>query len=313
MPSRKVLLFLVAVAFFSPWARADSTPPTAVDDFKALISTEWLAEHAEDPGLIVLHVGRKETYDKGHIPGAQIISVRKLIVVSPDGIRDEMPPLEDLTSAFTALGVSNDSRVVVYFDDAMLLSSAARVFVTLEYLGMGGRVALLDGGLPKWKAEERPLSKETPPAVTSDFEPDLRGDLIVSAEWVSENLDEPEVVILDARPEEQYGGQGAFSEDPRPGHISGAVNMPFFTVLAEEPDYLMKSETELRDMFQDAGAKDGSLIVTYCGTGIWSAPIYLTARYLGYEARFYDGSFQEWSRNDQYPVTRPVEPKAVRK
>jgi thiosulfate/3-mercaptopyruvate sulfurtransferase len=277
-----------------------------------VVSTPWLAERIEEPGLVLLHVGRLATYEKGHIPGARIISVRKLIVVSPDSLRDEMPPLDDLAPMIGELGVTNESWIVIYFDDARLLSSAARVFVTLEYLGLGGQVGLLDGGLPKWEAEKRPLSTDVLPATDPEFVPELREDLLVSAGWLAANLRDPEITLLDARPQEEYEGRSMFSHDPRQGHIPGAVNMPFFSVMAEEPDYLMKSVSELEKMFQDAGAKSGSLIVTYCGTGIWSAPIYLAARHLGYETRFYDGSFQEWSRDERYPVTKPVDPKSLK-
>ena len=124
-----------------------------------LVTTAWLAEHLRDPDLVVLCVNSApEFYSRGHIPGARQIKLGD-IAVTRDGIPNELPPVEDLRKVFAAAGVGNSSRVVLYGERSNLF--AARAYFTLDYLGVAGRAALLDGGLEKWTAEHRPLSTET--------------------------------------------------------------------------------------------------------------------------------------------------------
>jgi thiosulfate/3-mercaptopyruvate sulfurtransferase len=310
---RSVLALVVPAVLISLGAgHADARTSGASTSLKPLVSTEWLARNLQDPSLVLLQVGMKEGYEKGHIPGARLASVRKMLTFGPDSLRDEMPPVADLASALAALGIANDSRVVICFDEPRLVSLAARVFLTLEYVGMQGRVAVLDGGLPKWTAEKRPLSTEVPSVTPARFEPVARGDVIVSGDWVASNLRSPGVALVDARPPDSYDGRMKFDHGPRSGHIPGALNIPVPAVMADKSDHVMKNVKQMEKAFRDAGVRDGATVVAYCGTGIWAATVYLAARELGYATRFYDAGFQEWSRDMRYPVIAPVEPGAVR-
>lgn len=290
-------LLAILVCSSSLLFAAEAAAPAALSP---VVSTAWLREHLEDPDLITLHIGPPGSYEEGHIPSARSASLRRVIRVNEDGIRDEMLPAEDIAEALAELGIGNSSRIVIYFANESAAWAVARYLLTLEYIGMTGRVAYLDGGLPKWVAENNPVSKDLPAFEVADLAVETVSDVLVDTEWLRERLEEPGMVIIDGRPADGYAGLAGHWD--RLGHIPGAKNIPFFTLLAEEPPYVLKSREELLDMFRAAGAKAGDIVVVYCGTGLWASLPYLAARYLDYEARLYDGSFQEWSANENLPV-----------
>ncbi len=291
--------YLLTVLLIGPsllWA----TEASSLSELPPVVSTAWLAEHLEDPDLITLHIGPAESYEKGHIPGALKASLRRLIRVNEAGIRDEMLTVEDLSKALAELGIGNSSRIVIYFSEEGAAWAAARYLLTLEYIGMKGRVAYLDGGLPKWTVEKHPVSKDTPSVENTNLAVAAFPDVLVDVNWLKDRLENPAIAIVDGRPREEYSGLAGHLD--RLGHIPGASNIPFTTILAEEPPYLLKSRESLLEMFGKAGAAPGDTVVVYCGTGLWASLPYLAARHLGYETRLYDGSFQEWSGIKNLPV-----------
>jgi thiosulfate/3-mercaptopyruvate sulfurtransferase len=290
-------LLTVLVCAFS-FLLAPDAPATAT--LAPVVSTDWLAEHIDDPGLITLHIGRQGSYDEGHIPGARSASLRRLIRENEAGIRDEMLAVKDIAAALAELGISDNSLVVIYFAEEGIAWGAARYLLTLEYVGMTGRVAYLDGGLPKWLAEERSVTSDTPSVVATELKVATAPNVIVDTEWLSARIDKPGIAIVDGRPEEGYSGVSGHWD--RLGHIPGAANIPFFTLMAEDPAYLLKSKEDLSKMFREAGANPGDTVVVYCGTGLWASLPYLAARYLDYEVRLYDGSFQEWAATENLPI-----------
>ena len=268
-----------------------------VDQPSLVVSTEWLQSHLRDDSLVVLHVGSQKDYDAGHIPGARLVTLADISVTDPTGLRLEMPPVKALEEAFGRLGVNDAARVVVYAGTESV-QSATRVWFTLDYLGFGGRASLLDGGLAAWRTESRPLSTQTPPAVDRKFTARPAPERIVSAEWVKAHLNDPSVRLLDARTPEFYSGANAGGM-PRAGHVPGARNVPFSSVL--EADGKLKPAAVLRDMMTASGTQ-GALAVAYCHIGQQATVLYFVARYLGLDARLYDGSFQDWSRQPELPV-----------
>jgi len=280
-------------------APAGATPPGDT----VVVSTEWLAERLHDPNLVVIQVGPREAYDAEHIPGARYLAT-SAIAVDADGLDYQVAPVEQLEDAFEQLGISDASRVVVVFG-ANWVTSATRTILTLNYLGLGERTSLLDGGFQAWKAEGRPVTTEAPQATRGDLTPRPAGDVVVTAEWVRDRLDAPHVAVIDARTPEFYAGLRGGMQQPRAGHIVGAGNVPFSTIVDGE-SLLMKDQGALRELFEQAGARPGDTVVTYCHIGQQATLVYLAARSLGYEARMFDGSFQEWSRRDELPVVRPA-------
>lgn len=266
---------------------------------RLLVSPEELAETVYDPETVVLHVGRdRADYEAGHLPGARYLPL-SAIVVERDDLPNELPPVERLDSVFESVGVSDGSRVVLYGDLEGL--AAARAFFTLDWLGHA-RVALLDGGLEAWRAEGRPLSTEAAEIARGSFTPHPRPLRLVDAEWLRSFAGTPGVALIDARPEEQYAGEEPGAGVPRPGHIPGAANV--FWKRALESDLSLRDPDELRALLAAAGVRPGSTVVTYCRTGVQASHAYFVARYLGYDARMYDGSFLDWSRRPGYPVER---------
>lgn len=298
-PKVTVFASLLAIFVFGSFPLPAAEAPLPVT-LSPVVSTTWLAEHLEDPDLITLHIGPPGSYEKSHIPGARKASLRRLIRVNEAGIRDEMPSTEDLAGALAELGIDKSSRIVVYFAEEGAAWAVARYLLTLEYAGMSGQVAYLDGGLPKWVDEERAISTDVPSIEATDFAVATAPNVLVDAKWLLARLDAPKIAVVDGRPVAGYSGLEGHWD--RLGHIPGAGNIPFSSLLAEEPPYLLKSRKELSDMFREAGAMPGDTVVVYCGTGLWASLPYLAARYLDYEVRLYDGSFQEWSSTESLPV-----------
>lgn len=294
-----VALFAVLVCFLSTRYAAGTSSPAALPP---VVSAEWLSENLEDQDLITLHIGSPDSYEEGHIPGARKASLRRLIRVNDAGIRDEMVSTGDFAEALAELGIGDHSRIVVYFSHEDIAWAAARYLLTLEHFGMSGRVAYLDGGLPGWTAGKRPVSTDVPSFGTTEFTGVAVSGVIVDTEWLQSRLEDPGIAIVDGRPAEGYSGLSGHWD--RLGHIPGAHNIPFFTLLAEEPSYMLRSREELVEVFSEAGAKPGGIVVVYCGTGLWASLPYLAARHAGYDARLYDGSFQEWSATENLLVVK---------
>ena len=218
-----------------------------------------------------------------------------------EGLTLELPAVDQLKAEFEKLGVSDNSRIVIYFGKDWV-TPTARVFMTLDYLGFGDRTSILDGGLPAWRAEGKPVTADLVEPKKGSLTPHPNSKLIVDAVWVENNLDKPEVRILDARAPQFYTGaeQGRM---PRGGHIPHAKNIPFSS-LVEDSNNKFKSATALRDLFNAADVKPNSSVATYCHIGQQASLLYFVARYLGYDAHVYDGSFEDWSKRTELPVEK---------
>jgi thiosulfate/3-mercaptopyruvate sulfurtransferase len=260
-----------------------------------LISTEALSKRLGDESLVILHVGSQKDYDSGHIPGARLINVSDISVTGERGLRVELPPVEALVAALGKLGVGDSSKVVVY-SGTDAVQAATRVWFTFDYLGLGDRVALLDGGLTLWRAEDRPLSTEVRKWEAKTLKVRPRRELVVDAAWVQSRVDDSSVRIIDARTREFYSGANAGGM-PRAGRIPGSHNAPLSSFLEE--NRRLKPEEELKKLL---GAPEGSLPVTYCHIGQQATVPYFVARYLGLQPRLYDGSFQDWSMRTELHV-----------
>jgi len=273
-----------------------------------LVTTGWLAQHLNDPKVVILHVSRDRTaYDAGHIPGARFLALTD-IVITRDGILNELPPAATLKSVFERAGVSDDSRVILYGDTSVL--PATRAYFTLDYLGHPAS-ALLDGGLPRWTAESHPLTKEAPEVKPGRLTPRPRPEVVVDINAVKDlsfaatNAPAVSPVLADARTAGEFSGAtAASSEIPRPGHIPGAANVYWMEGQASESDMSLLPEASLRKLYESAGVTPDRPVVTYCNTGMQASQSYFTLKYLGYDARMYDGSFSEWSNVKDSPVQK---------
>lgn len=295
------LLLTWGCAPAAPGAETGPAPGAPELNAELLVRADTLAARLRDPAWVVLHVGRdRASYDAGHLPGARFLPLAS-IVAERDGVPNELPPVAHLDSVFESVGVSDGSRVVLYGDLGGL--AAARAFFTLEYLGHTG-AALLDGGLEAWRAAGRPVTTAAPGPSRGSLTPRPRPERAVGAEWVRERLRDPAVVLVDARPAAEFSGAEPGAGITRPGHIPGARNLFWRDALVSPERPVLRDVLVLRAMYEGAGAARGKTVVTYCRTGVQASHAYFVARYLGYEARMYDGSFIDWSRRDGYPVER---------
>lgn len=269
------------------------------DDQPLLVSPSWLAGHLQDRNLVLLHVGERAGYDAGHIPGAQFLAptVEWSTPRTEGQLFLELPDLAVLDSALEARGISDDSRIVMYAAD-QFFTPTSRALFTLEYLGLRGRVSILDGGLPAWKGEGRTLSTEVPRLSRGNFTPRPDPAVVVDASFVSAHLSDSKVRIIDARDTSFYNGRE--TRQGRNGHIPGAASLPFQTVVDSAGRFLPAASLKAR--FTTAGASDGQTIVTYCHIGQQASLVWFAARLSGFTARLYDGSFQDWAQRKELPV-----------
>jgi thiosulfate/3-mercaptopyruvate sulfurtransferase len=286
---------------------ANAQTPTKADIRESLVvSTQWLAQHLKDNSLVLLQVGEQDEYKAAHIPGAQFIQLADISTPRGQGLALELPDIAQLRATFEKLGISNKSRIVVYFGKDWV-SPTARVFLTLDYLGLGDHTSILDGGLPAWRAEGRPVTTEVRTPKPGHFTPRPKKQIVVDAPWVNANLNKPGVMILDARAAKFYTGEEV-ERMPRGGHIPGAKNIPFDSVVEDSNKF--KSVETLRQLFNAAGVKRGNSVTTYCHIGQKASLLYFVARYLGYDAHLYDGSFEDWSHRPELPVEKSEGAKA---
>jgi thiosulfate/3-mercaptopyruvate sulfurtransferase len=274
-----------------------------------LVSTDWLASRLSDPNVIVLDgsyylANHKRDADaeflSSHILGAQRFDI--------DAISDHSNPLphmlpsaEQFAQQVGALGVGDGMTVVLY--DGIGLYGAARVWWTFRTFG-SETVRVLDGGMPKWKAENRPL--ETGPAkkrAPKTFTATLNRNLVASLDDVQKVLLDKTAQVVDARAADRFRGE---APEPRAGlrggHMPGAFNVPFGEVLK---DGRLKSHDDIATAFKGAGVDLDRPVVTSCGSGVTASILTFAIDALGKQpGRVYDGSWSEWGSRQDTPIVK---------
>jgi thiosulfate/3-mercaptopyruvate sulfurtransferase len=281
---RGELFFVAVLVLATSVAFAQSAPAHP----ELLVSTSWLADHLKDPDVVVVQIGRNdETYRKQHIPGARFLPVSQ--IASSEHPGTELLPAGDLKKNLEAIGLSDSSHIVIYTTDYDPV--AARLFFTLDYLGLGSHASLLDGSITEWLAEHRPVSAEAPAVTRGKLTIQEHPEVVAKMDWVSKVTAHPAapVAFIDARPTSRYEA----------GHLPGA--MPMYWLGTQEA-HLLRSPDDLRQMFTRAGATSGKKMVSYCEVGQQASYVYFVARYLGIDAAMYDGSYMEWSSSDKPSV-----------
>jgi thiosulfate/3-mercaptopyruvate sulfurtransferase len=303
-----VVLAILSYGLFGQPAHAATACGGHGDKSTMVVDTAWLADHIKDANLVIIAVGPKTEFDAGHIPSSQSMTLRDVNnATNPAGLSLELPTMADLTETFGKLGVTNDSRIVLYPTKAGV-SQTTRVFLTLDAMGLGSHTSLLDGGFPKWQKEDRAVSTEVPTVKRGKLEPCAQNDVIVDLDFVRGNLHHPGIDLLDARdstPDAPYYSGAKAMDHPRmdkqrSGHIPGANSLPMEALVYE--DGRLKPREELQALFDKAGVKRGDRVVSYCWIGQRATLVYFVGRYLGYDARLYDGSWEEWNRHAELPT-----------
>ncbi|WP_010137840.1 3-mercaptopyruvate sulfurtransferase [Oceanicola sp. S124] len=279
------------------------------DDPRALVSTDWLAKHLKDPDLRVLDaswylpaMGRdaKREYDEAHIPGARFFDIDEISDQRSD-LPHMAPTVEKFMSRLRAMGVGDGHQVVVY--DGAGIFSAARVWWTLRLMGQFD-VAVLDGGLPKWRQEGRPLDDLDPVIRDRHMTVRRQHHLVKDVTQVSAAAKLGDYEIVDARPAERFRGEVA---EPRAGlragHIPGSKNVPFGELLVQ--GQTMKSPDEIRRVFEGAGVDLSKPVIASCGSGVTACILALALERMGKtDHAIYDGSWAEWGAFLTLPVAK---------
>ncbi|NIY79118.1 MAG: 3-mercaptopyruvate sulfurtransferase [Rhodobacteraceae bacterium] len=267
-------------------------------DPKTLVSTDWLAEHLKAPELRLIDASWYmpaderdclDEYEREHIPGARFVDIDEVADLRSD-LPHMLPPVEKFMSRMRALGIGDGHQVVVYDTSGMF--SAPRVWWMFKYFGQDN-VAVLDGGLPKWKAEGHPVTDQPPTIRDRHMITEIRPELVRDVTQVAASAKLGDYVIIDARSRGRFRGE---EPEPRPGlasgHIPNSRNVPFQEVL--NPDGTMKSNDELRAIFEAAGVDLSKPAITTCGSGASAAILGLALTRLGVPFSLYDGSWAEW-------------------
>ncbi|WP_290653422.1 3-mercaptopyruvate sulfurtransferase [Aquisalimonas sp.] len=279
----------------------------SVAGFSSLVSVDWLTRHLDDPGVRVVDASwhlpstnrdAAVEFEQGHIPGAVFFDIDR--VVDPKAELPHMLPAEEnFAQAVGALGIGNDSHVVIY--DTYGLFSAARVWWMFRTFGHEA-VAILDGGLPAWIGAGMTLEAGQPSVQPRTFSARFAGERVWNLADMRQNLDSGEAAMLDARPEDRFAGR---APEPRPGlrrgHIPGSINVAFHH-LVDPATGRMHGTDVLAELFAET---EGRPVVCSCGSGVTACALAFGLHRLGRDnVAVYDGSWAEWGARDDTPVDK---------
>jgi thiosulfate/3-mercaptopyruvate sulfurtransferase len=275
----------------------------------AMVSTEWLQNHLSAPDVRVVDASyfpaianrdARGEYDDEHIPGAVFFDIED-ICDSASSLPHMLPAPEKFASKVRKLGLGNGNKVVVY-DSTGFASAAARVWWMFRYFGHRD-VAVLDGGLPAWLREQRPVEDLPPIPRDRHFIPHVNHTLVRSFDDVTANLISGRELVLDARAAKRFQGIDA---EPRPtkhkGHIPGSRSLPFADLIDERTRCMLPAD-QVAARFAQAGVEPGRPILASCGSGVTACVLALGLHMLGHnDVAVYDGSWAEWGDRDDTPI-----------
>lgn len=284
-----------------------------------LASSAWLAAHVDDSTLRIVDMrgqvvtsepepgvqeaiyrGRPDDYAAGHIPGAIYLDWTRDLVDLADPVPAQAAPADQLAAALGERGIGDEHTVVAY-DDAPTFQFATRLWWLLHLYGHD-RVLVLDGGLPKWQREGRPLTTERPQWPAGTFTPRPQPNLRVEAVELLHLLGKTEVRVLDARDERQY--RGDVRRGKHGGHIPGAINVPREAMI-DPATGTFYDERALSAALQPADTTAAQRVVAYCNGGVAATSVLFALALSGYPLERlanYDGSWNEWGNRDDVPI-----------
>lgn len=253
-----------------------------------VVDPSWLSARLADRTVVVLHVAMDHDGPE-QIPGARSLPYDAL-VTRRGSLGSELPAPDDLRRTFEALGVSDASTVVVYAHEAPM---ATRALFSLAYLGVRD-IAYLDGGLERWRAEGHPVARAGAAPARGRITTPVNDAVVADAAYIQTRLGTSGIAFLDTRTTGEYVGTGNRSGMPSAGHLAGAHQLEWQSLFSDGSTRL-KPRAELEAMFRER-VMPGDSVVTYCWVGYRASATWFIARVLGFEARMYDGSYQDWSQ-----------------
>ena len=301
-------LVLIALSGCSPNEPSIESPDVPSAAMDTLVTADWLAANIDDPDLVVLDcsviiendedgnmrsVSGRAAYEEGHIPGAGFADLKDALSDADSPLEYAVPAPEQFRDAMQALGVGDDTRVVLYDRSGGVWS--ARVWWMLRWIGFDN-AALLDGGLDAWTAPGRPLSTEASSQPERTLSVNLRPELIADRDEVFAAIDDESVELIDALPEASYTGEMVMYD--RPGHIKSATNVSVMSLLNDSGTF--KSDVELQTLFD---GRQGKRNIHYCGGGIAASATAFAMTRAGYDdVAVYTASLQEWAADPANPM-----------
>jgi thiosulfate/3-mercaptopyruvate sulfurtransferase len=262
-----------------------------------LVDAVWVEEHLDDENIRFVDL-RAEGFEGGHIPDAVNITWQEL--TDPNNKVDGfLLPVDEFEEKMRSLGINNETTVVAYDDGTSL--SAARLFYALEYYGHYN-VKVLNSGFTGWLDAGKEVSTVEPSIDEGSFTAKPQEERVSSLEFVANNLENEDVVIVDTRSSAEYSGEDVRAD--RGGHIPNAVHLEWKESITEKDGIpTFKSVEELMSMFEEAGIVKEKMIVPYCQTNVRGAHTYFTLRLLGFdEVKPYEGSWSEWGNNSSVSI-----------
>lgn len=297
MKTRKIRILLVGIviAIISIVSVIGFFPPTSTqyENGQLLVDTNWLRNHTDDPEIRIIDVRQNSKYLESHIPNAVHLDIEPLRTKS-NGITNVISQ-DIINDILSELSITKETTIVLYDDSNGL--HAAWAFWVLEYSGHED-VRILNGQFNKWIIEGLPTSQQIPTFPKSDYaSSDLKSEILVTKEWIVDNIDNSDIILVDARSPAEYRG----------GYIPGAVNNEWINSLSGIYIKVWKNEQQLTNWFESKGITKDKLVVVYCRTGIRAAHSYFTLRLLGYpQLTVYDGSWEEWSSDPTLPINSQI-------
>ena len=266
-----------------------------------LVETDWLADHLEDDNLRIVDVRSPDKYQEDHLPGAINLTTGALDHMVNEFVRDARPAGE-VAEVVGAAGIGDDHHVVIYGDNRAL--SAARLFWVLDYYGHP-RLSILNGGYPKWTAENRAVTRQVPRFEAATFSAAPDPTKVADKDYILANMDGDSVALCDARTPAEYTGEDVRRGAGRGGRVPGAINVDWVLNVTSGEVPTIKALADLKQLYETAGITPDKEVITYCQSAVRGAHSYFVLKLLGYpRVRNYDGSWQDWSNNQSLPIEK---------
>lgn len=264
-----------------------------------IVSPQWLHENRKDPNLVILYTGFviKGDFDREHIEGSRFLWADWLAPDTPEASMNAVDA-KTATKRLQDLGINKNSKIVLCHKGGDV-TITARMFCSLEYFGLQGKVSYLNGGIEAWKKAGYPVTNKISAYKKGNYVATIN-PVLVNKDYVLNALNTGSQVVVDARLKRWYDGDA--TGNPRDGHITGALNIPYPDMV--DSTNTLKPTAILEKNFTSVAPDKSKEIVVYCFIGQTACVDYVVGRSLGYTIKVYDGSMQEWSRDEKLPMEK---------
>lgn len=286
---KKLLLPIVSFLFFL----------SALAQQPVIVSPQWLHDNLNDPNLVILYTGFviKGDFDREHIEGSRFLWADWLAPNTPDASMNAVD-VKTATKRLQELGINKNSKIVLCHK-GQDVTITSRMFCSLEYFGLQGKVSYLNGGIEAWKKTGYAVTNNAPVYKKGNYVASIN-PVLVNKDYVLSALNTTSQLVVDARMKRWYDGD--VTGNPRDGHITGALNIPYPDMVDSTNN--IKPTAILEKNFAAVAPDKSKEIVLYCFIGQTACVDYVVGRSLGYTMKVYDGSMQEWSRDEKLPMEK---------